>query len=77
VAGLGFGYLFLKVGIHAAIMMHFAFDYLSLGLVLLPGFGLVDLLLTLLFLVVGAFYFGHYAFQIAYWLRGLGQGARV
>jgi hypothetical protein len=70
IAGLGFGYLFLKVGIHAAILLHFAFDYLSLGEALLPGFGLMDLLLVVLFTVVGAFYFGHYAVQAAKWFRG-------
>jgi hypothetical protein len=76
IAGLGFGYLFLKVGIHAAILLHFAFDYLyfafdylSLGEALLPGFGLMDLLLVVLFTVVGAFYFGHYAVQAVKWLR--------
>jgi hypothetical protein len=67
VAGLGFGYLFLKVGIHAAILLHFAFDYLSLGQSLLPGFGLMELLLLAVFTVVGAFYFGHYAVQAARW----------
>jgi hypothetical protein len=69
VAGLGFGYLFLKVGIHAAILLHFAFDYLSLGQALLPGFGLMELLLLVLFAIVGAFYFGHYAVQAARWFR--------
>ncbi len=74
VAGLGFGYLFLKVGIHAAILLHFSFDYLSLGQALLPGIGLMELLLLGLWTVVGAFYFGHYAVQAFKWLMGqLGQ----
>jgi len=70
VAGLGFGYLFLKVGIHAAILLHFSFDYLSLGQALLPGFGLMELLLVALWSVVGAFYFGHYAVLSVKWLLG-------
>jgi len=68
IAGLGFGYLFLKVGIHAAILLHFSFDYLSLGQGLIPGFALMELLLILLWIVVGAFYFGHYAVRSVKWL---------
>jgi hypothetical protein len=75
IAGLGFGYLFLKVGIHAAILLHFSFDYLSLGEALLPGFGLMEVVLTLLFTVVGAFYFGHYLAQAVKWLLAQGRPA--
>lgn len=70
IAGLGFGYLFLKVGIHAAILLHFSFDYLSLGQSLLPGFELMGLLLLVLWTIVGAFYFGHYTVQAVKWLMG-------
>ena len=69
VAGLGFGYLFLKVGIHASILLHFAFDYLSLGEGLLPGAGYFDVLIIVLFTIVGAFYFGHYTVQAVKWFR--------
>jgi len=69
VAGLGFGYLFLKVGIHASILLHFAFDYLSLGEGLLPGAGYMDVLLVVLFTIVGAFYLGHYTVLAAKWFR--------
>ncbi len=67
IAGLGFGYLFLKVGIHAAILLHFAFDYLSLGEALLPGFAPMEVIILVLFSAVGAFYFGHYTVQAARW----------
>ena len=33
VAGLAFGYMFLKHGLPAAIMLHFSFDYLSMPLI--------------------------------------------
>ena len=81
IAGLGFGYLFLKVGIHAAILLHFSFDYLSLGEALVPGFALMEVLLVVLWTIVGAFYFGHYIVQALKWMRNLAfqtkaQGAR-
>jgi hypothetical protein len=69
IAGLAFGYLFLKVGIHAAILLHFSFDYLSLGESLVPGFALMEILLVVLWTVVGAFYFGHYAVQGLRWMH--------
>ncbi|MGQ9582876.1 MAG: CPBP family glutamic-type intramembrane protease [Thermoplasmatota archaeon] len=75
VAGLAFGYLFLTVGLHAAIVLHFSFDYLSLGLDLLPGAGALWAPVLALWMVVGAFYFGHYIAKAFGWLRGLaGRG---
>ena len=76
IAGLGFGYLFLKVGIHAAILLHFSFDYLSLGQALLPGFVLMELLLLGLWTVVGAFYFGHYVVLAVKWLMEQARPAK-
>ncbi len=35
IAGLAFGYMFLKHGLPAAIMLHFSFDYLSMPLTIL------------------------------------------
>ena len=32
IAGLAFGYLFLRVGLYASIVLHFSFDYLSVPL---------------------------------------------
>ncbi|MEM4729380.1 MAG: CPBP family glutamic-type intramembrane protease [Thermoplasmata archaeon] len=69
IAGLAFGYLFLRVGLHAAIALHFGFDYLYLGLVLVPGFDELWVVFLPLWLLVGAFYFGHYASQTLRWLR--------
>lgn len=69
IAGLAFGYLFLKVGIHAAIILHFSFDYLSMAYSLVPGFYELEILLVLVWFIVGAFYFVHYAWQIGVWFR--------
>ncbi len=38
VAGLAFGYLFVKKGIHTAIILHFLFDYMSLALLFFSGY---------------------------------------
>jgi len=74
IAGLGFAYLFLKVGIHAAILLHFSFDYLDLAARMVPGFDAMLLFLILLWFVVGAFFFVHYIVQAARWARDMVRG---
>ena len=72
VAGLAFGYLFLKHGLAAAIMMHFATDYLSLpveaynsiGLEIVTGLGI------LLWVAFGAVFFVYYTTRVAEYLTG-------
>lgn len=65
VAGLAFGYMFLKHGLPSAIMLHFGFDYLSmptevfvegpgLGALVLLGFALIA------WAAMGAVFFGYY-----------------
>jgi hypothetical protein len=71
IAGLGFAYLFLKIGIHAAILLHFSFDYLDLTAGMVPGFDAMMLFLVFLWFAVGAFYFGHYFVQAIGWARGM------
>jgi hypothetical protein len=44
VAGIAFGYLFLRIGLYASIVLHFTFDYLSMPLDLTSS-----LLVTLIF----------------------------
>jgi hypothetical protein len=61
VSGLAFGYLFLTKGLHVAILLHFAFDYIAMPLELLNpgiagqllyGFGLfILILLGMLFFI--------------------------
>ena len=72
VAGMAFGYLFLKHGLAAAIMMHFATDYLSLpveaynsiGLEILTGLG------VLLWLAFGSVFFVYYTTRVMEYLTG-------
>jgi hypothetical protein len=73
IAGLGFAYLFLKIGIHAAIILHFTFDYLDLTAGLVPGFDALFLFLVLLWFAVGAFFFAHYIVQALKWVTGMAK----
>lgn len=66
-AGVAFGYMFLRHGLAAAIMLHFSFDYLSmplvvfedsLGLLLVVGVGI------LLWLAVGAVFVVYYGIRL-------------
>ncbi len=63
VSGLLFGYLFVKVGLHATIVMHFLIDYLSF-VEELAGFGEIISSLILLFLAfTGCLLLGDYLFR--------------
>ena len=72
VGGIAFGYLFLKFGIAASIMMHFGTDYLSMpsevtgstALLILTGIGI------LVWLGVGAGFFVYYTTRILEFLTG-------
>lgn len=72
IAGLAFGYLFLKHGLAAAIVMHFATDYLSLpveafnsvGLEIVTGLGI------LLWLAFGAVFFVYYTTRVLEYITG-------
>jgi hypothetical protein len=54
VSGLGFGYLFVKVGLHAAIMLHFSFNYLGVTLDYLPTDVMSQMSVLLIILLWGA-----------------------
>jgi len=64
VAGLAFGYLFLKYGLPSAILMHFINDYLSLPVTVFSstsaGFGIIVSLLFLLWAIMGSVLFVYY-----------------
>lgn len=73
VAGLAFGYLFLKFGVYAAVVLHFAFDFLSVPLAVAPDNVLLVLIvgmLSLLWMVVGTPYVVYYVSKALGWLRG-------
>jgi hypothetical protein len=66
VAGLALGYLFLKYGLWASIMLHFFVDYLSIGIDATGNSGIE----TFVFIVtIGAFIIG-LAYMVHYALKG-------
>ncbi len=67
VAGLGFGYLFLRHGLAAAIVLHFAFDYMSMPMTVFPdSLGLTIALVVgiLLWAGLGLVFFGYYVIRM-------------
>jgi hypothetical protein len=72
VAGIAFGYLFLRLGLYASIMLHFTIDYLTIPMEV-SGSVLVTLLLGLVLLlweVLGGIYLVVYVYKIANFLTG-------
>lgn len=71
-AGLAFGYLFLKLGVYASIMLHFAFDFLSIPLQVWPGLAqeMVLGLLSLLWMAVGVAFLVYYLAKAFGWMTG-------
>lgn len=63
IAGLALGYLFLRVGLYAAIMLHFAVDFASVPIELTQSLAvtLAIGILTLVWIAVGSCYFYYYA----------------
>lgn len=63
IAGLALGYLFLKEGIYAAIMLHFMVDYLSIPTMVFEGIPsqIIMGLFILVWVVIGFIYFVNYA----------------
>jgi hypothetical protein len=68
VAGLALGYLFLKYGLWASIMLHFFVDYLSIGIEATGNGGLESYIyiVTIFAFIIGLAYMVHYA------LKGIG-----
>ncbi len=71
VAGLAFGYLFIRKGLHTAIILHFLFDYMSLALLFFSGSIVILFILSLILLFVilfwtfsGIIYFSVYLVRI-------------
>ncbi len=66
VAGLAFGYLFLRHGLAAAIVLHFGFDYLQMPMTVFESFS-IELLTgisILLWLLLGLVMFTYYASRV-------------
>lgn len=67
VSGLGFGYLYVKKGLHAAILLHFSFNYLDASWQFLPanfGVDMAILIILLMWVAVGLVYFVHYGAKV-------------
>jgi hypothetical protein len=55
ISGMAFGYLFLKRGLYASIMLHFTFDYLGMTMDAFAEWGLnIEVLFTVVFLYLVA-----------------------
>ncbi len=63
VGGLAFGYLFLRFGLYASILIHFVWDYISVPVLVFPGFTSTILvgLLIIAWVAIGAVYFAYYS----------------
>ena len=72
-AGLALGYLFLKYGVYASVMLHFFIDYLSLPMDVWPGVGtdMVMGLLLLAFMGLGVVYLVYYSIRALELFSGL------
>jgi hypothetical protein len=80
IAGLAFGYLFLRLGLYACIMLHFTVDYLSVPMDIAPSSMAVTLILGLLILfwdLLGSAYIVIYCKRIFDFLMGKGAGLRA
>ncbi len=81
VAGLAFGYLFVKKGVHAAILLHFAFDYLAILPEAIGGAGgliiaaITGLILLVIILVGGFFFYKYSKWTLAYLQSLLAPGS--
>lgn len=73
IAGLGFGYLFLRHGLASAIVLHFAFDYMSMPTTVFPdsvGLTVAMVVGVLLWAGLGLIFFTYYVVRIAEFLTG-------
>jgi membrane protease YdiL (CAAX protease family) len=68
VAGLAFGYLFLKYGLPSAILLHFANDYLTMPTEVFDsstgGLGILTILLVLFWALLGSVLFAYYVIRV-------------
>lgn len=69
-AGLAFGYIFVKDGLHSAILFHFIWDYLSIPIEVFdfPDVEIYISLLILIWMAVGAYYTYYYSKKSINWL---------
>lgn len=69
VAGVAFGYLFMRHGLASAIMLHFGFDYLSMPVAVFAdesdlGVAVIQGVAMIAWVIVGAVFFGYYIIRM-------------
>ncbi len=71
IAGLAFGYLYAKDGLHSAILLHFIWDYLSIPMRVfdVPNIEIYISLLILFWMAIGAYYAYDYLKRGLIWLK--------
>jgi len=72
VGGLCFGYLFLKIGLHASIVFHVCFNFLAFPTFFTSTFqtAIIDLLILFVWLPAGAMFLVYYFIRMVRYLRG-------
>jgi len=72
VGGVAFGYLFLRYGIAASIVMHFSTDYLGMPMEVIDSFGLQAItgIAVLLWIGFGALFFAYYSMRVVEFVTG-------
>lgn len=71
VAGVAFGYMFLRHGLASAIVLHFAFDYLSIpGDVFGDSVAILTVILTLIWVAIGLACFIYFLTRIGEFVTG-------
>lgn len=68
--GLAFGYLFLRHGLAAAIVLHFAIDYRSMPSLVFDFSQAFELVLFMLWMALGAIFAVYYVSRVAEFLTG-------
>lgn len=71
VAGLAFGYLFVKDGLHSAILLHFFWNFMSVPdkLMDISRFDVYLSLMVLFWMLVGVYYTYYYIKKLGAWLQ--------
>ncbi len=71
IAGLAFGYLFVKNGLYSAILLHFFWNFMSVPDMMTDMDNYLAFLswLTVFWMIVGAYYTYHYTKKVATWVQ--------
>lgn len=72
IAGLAFGYLFVKDGLHSAILLHFFWNFMTFPdmMLELDNYPFYFSMITLFWMMIGVYYTYHYVKKVGNWLDG-------